>query len=93
MFAWKQYEETKSIVFLHIVSLAEMRPKCPQKQYQKKQLSTFCILLPMGRNLFAPKKLWGGSGEALGRLWGSSEDVLGSSGDALGKVWEDLSKL
>ena len=81
------------MVFLHIVSLAEMRPKCPQKQYQKRQLSTFCILLPMGRNLFAPKKLWEGSGEALGRLWGSSEDVLGGSGDALGKVWEDLSKL
>ena len=90
MFAWKQYEETKSIVFLYIVSLAEMCPKCPQKQYQKKQLSTFCILLPMGSNLFAAKIQWGGSGEAarnaLGRLWGSLEDVLGSSGDAPGKV-------
>ena len=89
MLARKRYEKTTSIVFLHIVSLAEMRPQSPQKQYQKKKLRTFCILLPMGRNLFALRKLWGGSGEVLG----SSGEALGSSGDALGKLWEDLRKL
>ena len=89
MFAWKQSEKTTSIVFLHIVSLAEMRPKCPQKQYQKKQLSTFCILLPMGRNLFALKKLWGGSGEALG----GSEEAPGAFWETLGTLWGRFGKI
>ena len=96
MFAWKQYEETKSIVFLHCF-FGRNAPKVPPETISKNAIEHVSHIASYGEEFVCPEeslgRFWGSFGEALGKLWGRSGKLWGRSGEGLGRFEQGLRKL